>query len=66
LQAIESAGSVDRDVVRKVLAEAFFETFFGPVKFNKVGQTAKFSSFRRIYRRDIPTLRRIQHNWLRS
>jgi branched-chain amino acid transport system substrate-binding protein len=38
VEAIEAAGSTDRDAVRKVLNEKQFDTFFGPIKFGSNGQ----------------------------
>lgn len=39
-KAIEKAGSLDRDAVRKALTEIDVTTFFGPVKFDKIGMNA--------------------------
>jgi len=36
--AIEEANSISGDAVRKVLREKTFDTFYGPVRFNDVGQ----------------------------
>jgi branched-chain amino acid transport system substrate-binding protein len=38
VKAIETAGTTKADAVRKVLAEAHFETFYGPIKFGPNGQ----------------------------
>ena len=40
--AIEKAGSIDRDKVRTALAAGGFETFFGPLSFNAVGQAISY------------------------
>ncbi len=40
--AIEKAGSSDRDKVRAALAAGGFETFFGPLSFNTVGQATSY------------------------
>ena len=40
--AIEKAGSVDRDKVRAALAQGGFETFYGPLTFNGVGQAVSY------------------------
>jgi branched-chain amino acid transport system substrate-binding protein len=40
--AIEKAGSADRDKVREVLVQGGFDTFFGPLTFNKVGQAVSY------------------------
>lgn len=40
--AIEAAGSTDRDAVRKMLQSTRFETFFGPLAFNAVGQAESY------------------------
>jgi branched-chain amino acid transport system substrate-binding protein len=40
--AIEKAGSTDRDKVRETLAKGGFDTFFGPLTFNAVGQAVSY------------------------
>ena len=40
--AIERAGSVDRGKVRETLAKGGFDTFFGPLSFNSVGQAVSY------------------------
>jgi branched-chain amino acid transport system substrate-binding protein len=40
--AIEKAGSVDRVKVREALAKGGFDTFFGPLTFNSVGQAVSY------------------------
>ena len=40
--AIEKAGSVDRDKVRETLVKGGFDTFFGPLSFNGVGQAISY------------------------
>jgi branched-chain amino acid transport system substrate-binding protein len=40
--AVEKAGSVDRDKVRETLAKGGFDTFFGPLTFNAVGQAVSY------------------------
>jgi branched-chain amino acid transport system substrate-binding protein len=40
--AIEKAGSIDRDKVREALAKGGFDTFFGPLSFNAVGQAVSY------------------------
>jgi branched-chain amino acid transport system substrate-binding protein len=40
--AIERAGSIDRDKVREALAKGGFDTFFGPLSFNAVGQAVSY------------------------
>jgi branched-chain amino acid transport system substrate-binding protein len=40
--AIERAGSVDRDKVREALVKGGFDTFFGPLTFNNVGQAVSY------------------------
>ena len=40
--AIERAGSVERDKVRAELVKGGFETFFGPISFDKVGQAVSY------------------------
>ena len=40
--AIERAGSVDRDKVRETLVKGGFDTFFGPLSFNGVGQAISY------------------------
>jgi branched-chain amino acid transport system substrate-binding protein len=40
--AIERAGSVDRDKVRAELVKGGFDTFFGPLSFNSVGQAMSY------------------------
>ena len=40
--AIERAGSTDRAKVRESLASGGFETFFGPLSFNAVGQAVSY------------------------
>jgi branched-chain amino acid transport system substrate-binding protein len=40
--AIEKAGSIDRDKVRETLAKGGFDTFFGPLTFNAVGQAVSY------------------------
>src|SRR5580658_5699137 len=40
--AIERAGSVDRDKVRETLVKGGFDTFFGPLSFNSVGQAISY------------------------
>jgi branched-chain amino acid transport system substrate-binding protein len=40
--AIEKAGSIDRDKVRETLAKGGFDTFFGPLSFNAVGQAVSY------------------------
>ncbi len=40
--AIEKAGSVDRAKVRETLSTTRFETFFGPLAFNNVGQAISY------------------------
>lgn len=40
--AIEKAGSVDRTKVREALATDGFDTFFGPLSFNSVGQAVSY------------------------
>jgi branched-chain amino acid transport system substrate-binding protein len=41
--AIEKAGTLDRAKVREVLASSKFETFFGPIAFNSVGQATSYT-----------------------
>jgi branched-chain amino acid transport system substrate-binding protein len=41
--AIERAGSTDRANVRETLAGGGFETFFGPLTFNKAGQAVSYT-----------------------
>ena len=38
VHALEEAGSLDRDAVREALATTDIMTFYGPVKFNEIGQ----------------------------
>ncbi len=40
--AIEKAGSTDRDKVRQALAAGGFDTFFGPLTFNAMGQAMSY------------------------
>jgi branched-chain amino acid transport system substrate-binding protein len=42
-QAIERAGSLDRDKVRAILATAKFSTFYGPIAFTAIGQAASYT-----------------------
>jgi branched-chain amino acid transport system substrate-binding protein len=41
--AIEKAGSLDRARVREVLSKTRFDTFFGPIAFNDVGQAISYT-----------------------
>ena len=41
--AIEKAGTIDRAKVRETLSSSKFETFFGPLAFNSVGQAISYT-----------------------
>lgn len=43
VQAIETAGTINGEAVRKVLSERRFDTFYGPVKFGANGQNEVYS-----------------------